>query len=507
MSRESAEDAILKGFPSPASTVEDTGEKVICVEFEDGDHRNPLNYSLAKKWAITLTTCFFTGITGSAASSYSISAPSMTEELHCTELQTTLGLGLYAIGFGIVPLVTSSFSEEVGRRPVYIFSSVMFTLTQVMLALAPNIEAVIAARTLGGIFGSTGASLVGGSIADIWKPQERGLPMSLFAFTSLFSIGLGSVIGGVIQSNSHLGWRWVQWIHVMASCIFVVLVLVVMSETRSSIILTHMARSKRKATGDNRHQARAEVNKESLWSLIKTACSRPLYFLLTEPLVQSFSVWSGFTWGVVYCLLESVSPMFETVYGFDVRQTGFVYATLSVGAFIGLVANMYQDKLYRMHYASKKQEARLYLACVAALCLPVGMLIVAWTASPKIHWMAPVVGLTVFMSGVMIIFQVAFLYLADCYNTYASSAQAGQSLFRNSMALVFPLFTSQMFATLTYKWGLTLFALLAVVMAPTPFVLFFYGSKIRARSIASRQILAADAQASKMSSRPGLDKV
>lgn len=40
----------------------------------------------------------------------------------------------------------------------------------------------------------------------------------------------------------------------------------------------------------------------------------------------------------------------------------------------------------------------------------------------------------------------------------------------NSMALVFPLFTQQMFAALTYKWALTLFAILALVMAPTPFV-------------------------------------
>lgn len=37
---------------------------------------------------------------------------------------------------------------------------------------APNIQTVIVGRVLGGIFGSTGASLVGGSIADIWLPHE-----------------------------------------------------------------------------------------------------------------------------------------------------------------------------------------------------------------------------------------------------------------------------------------------------------------------------------------------
>lgn len=115
--------------------------------------------------------------------------------------------------------------------------------------------------------------------------------MSLFAFTSLFGLGLGSVIGGVIQST--LGWRWIQWIHIMwgntyfsfhqhnnalfyrFSCVFIVLVSL-MGETRSSIILINIARAQRKLSGSNNYKAKAEIDKESLWSLIKTSCTRPL---------------------------------------------------------------------------------------------------------------------------------------------------------------------------------------------------------------------------------------
>lgn len=35
----------------------------------------------------------------------------MIQDLHCTELQASLGLGLYAMGYGVVPLICSSFSE------------------------------------------------------------------------------------------------------------------------------------------------------------------------------------------------------------------------------------------------------------------------------------------------------------------------------------------------------------------------------------------------------------
>jgi hypothetical protein len=82
----------------------------------------------------------------------------------------------------------------------------------------------------------------------------------------------------------------------------------------------------------------------------------------------------------------------------------------------------------------KGQEARLYMACVAAVVLPVSMFIYAWTASPNIPWIVPLIGLTVchrlvisynvqvpdsysqaFTSGLFLIYQVSFLYLADWY--------------------------------------------------------------------------------------------
>ncbi|KAG2068582.1 MFS general substrate transporter, partial [Suillus decipiens] len=468
---------------------------VVQIKFHEVDPRDPKNFSCARKWTITLLCCAFCGIIAAATSSYSIGYESIMKDLNCTQLQATLGLSLYAIGFGIVPLVSSSFSEECGRRPIYIVSSALFFFAEVMDALAPNIQTVIVSRALQGIFGACSLSLLGGSIADIWQPHERGLPMSLLAFSSLFSFGLGSAFGGLISTSPHLGWRWVQWIHVMFTGAFVLCVILVMNETRSSIILTHIAKDTRKMTGDPRYRSDAEIDKLSLSSLIKTSCTRPLYLLFTEPIVQSFSLWIGFVWGIVFCLFESVTTEFQSIYNFSVGDTAYlIFYFNSVGAIIGFMANMYQETLYRKHFPIKSQEARLYIPCVAAIVLPVSMFIYAWTASPNIPWIAPLIGLTAFASGTSIIYQVSFLYVADCYGPYASSAQAGQGLARNLTALMFPLFTQQMFAGMTYKWGLTLWALISAVMAPTPWVLLFFGSKIRSHSKVSRKILEAEQQ-------------
>ncbi len=59
----------------------------------------------------------------------------MTKDLNCTNLQATLGLSLYVIGFGVVPLVTSSLSEEFGRQPLYLVSGIMVLLMYLVIGL------------------------------------------------------------------------------------------------------------------------------------------------------------------------------------------------------------------------------------------------------------------------------------------------------------------------------------------------------------------------------------
>ncbi|OJA21192.1 hypothetical protein AZE42_01354 [Rhizopogon vesiculosus] len=459
-------------------------EDEFYVDFEDGDMRNPVNFSLTRKWVMTITACAFAGIAGAAGSSYVMGYSSMIRDLDCTLFQATIGLSMYALGIGLAPLVTSSFSEEFGRLLFYIISTFMFMLTEVMIALAPNIQIVIVARFLGGAFGSTGSTLVAGTIADIWLPHQLGL---LHSSGNLMFIE-SPTVAGWIEANPSLGWRWIQWIHAIVSGVYFIIVLLFMRETRSTIILIRMARKVRKDTGDGRYRARAEENKPSLASMIWISCTRPLYLLLTEPTVLSFSLWVGFVWGVLYILLESISGEFKSVYGFDVGETGTVFVTMTIGSLLGYLANVYQERMYHKYVHRKAQEARLYIACVASIVLPTGMLLFAWTARPNIPWMVPLVGLTFFWASAFVIYQVVFVYLADCYGPYASSALAGQSLCRNILATIFPLFTARMFDMMTYKWADTLVAVIAIAMIPIPFVLFFFGSRIRQHSPVSQKI-------------------
>ena len=67
----------------------------------------------------------------------------MIRDLRCTEYQAAIGLSVYALGFGLIPLVTASFSEEFGRQPLYIGSGLGFLLMSPMIALYVELRLII----------------------------------------------------------------------------------------------------------------------------------------------------------------------------------------------------------------------------------------------------------------------------------------------------------------------------------------------------------------------------
>jgi hypothetical protein len=113
-----------------------------------------MNFPYITKWILTLVACAFTGIVGNlifrwssswridisvplgaASTSFSMGYQSMMRDLNCTQFQATVGLSMWSLGFGVVPLITSSFTEEFGRLNIYIVSSFGFMLTEIMIAL------------------------------------------------------------------------------------------------------------------------------------------------------------------------------------------------------------------------------------------------------------------------------------------------------------------------------------------------------------------------------------
>ncbi|KAH8832878.1 MFS polyamine transporter [Flagelloscypha sp. PMI_526] len=477
--------------PESTATSCDSGTlgDVLYVEFEPSDPRNPANFSTKKKYAMAITACSMTAAAALAASAFPVGIPSMMRDLGCSKMMSLVALTSYNLGFAITPLITASFSEEFGRNPLYLGSQLGFMLMFLMIAKSRNIETVIVARFLQGAFGSTGSTMVGGTLADIFPPHERGIPMTIFSVACFVGTSIGPAVGGYLEMDQRFGWKWIQWVQMMIAAVQLVIIPVVMTETRVGVLLTRKAKKLRKETGDIRYRARIEDERTSLKTLIFISCTRPIYLLFREPVVASFSLWIGFLWGIFFVFIESVTTTFTQLHGFDTGQAGLVFLTMTIGALFGVCSNFIQEFLYKKNVVKRGPEARLYLACFAGVLFPASMFIYAWCSFPWVHWIAQAIALVMFIWAAFIMYLAVFSYLADCYGIFASSALAGQSLCRNLAAVAFPLFTDQMFSALNIKWACTMFACLAVLMAPIPFGLFLYGPTLRRRSKFSSQVM------------------
>ena len=94
----------------------------------------------------------------------------------------------------------------------------------------------------------------------------------------------------------------------------------------------------------------------------------------------------------------------------------------------------------------------------------------------------------------LIVFQLVFqnvvAYLMDTYLHFCASALAATSVLRAALAATFPLFTDQMFTKLGDQWGASVFAFLALLCTPLPFL--FYVSYVLPRLYLSHLMAPAD---------------
>ena len=102
-------------------------------------------------------------------------------------------------------------------------------------------------------------------------------------------------------------------------------------------------------------------------------------------------------------------------------------------------------------------------------------------------FLAPCVSGVLFGFSMILIYVSANSYIVDSYSAYAASAMAAKTLLRSEVGAMVPLFVNQMFHNMGFQYAGLLLALIAVAIAPIPFVFFKYGEGIRRRSTRTTQ--------------------
>ena len=132
--------------------------------------------------------------------------PALTQGFGASMVQAQLTLTALLLAFGTSQLVWGPLSDQWGRRPVLLGGIVAYTVAAVAATLAPNIEALIALRTLQGIAMGACVMAARAVIRDLYEPVQGAKVMSQ-ALSGLGLIACACVpVGGFL--TDHWGWRW-----------------------------------------------------------------------------------------------------------------------------------------------------------------------------------------------------------------------------------------------------------------------------------------------------------
>ncbi|KUL82689.1 hypothetical protein ZTR_09415 [Talaromyces verruculosus] len=491
-------------LPTPAglSDTKDRSTPPPCPSLKK--YTSPFLWSSSRKSMTTWLACGVTLLAAYSAGEYTPASSQLLSEWHVSQVAYNVGVTTFTAGFGIAPMVLAPFSEINGRRPVFIASGILFTACIFACGGANNLAGTLVARFFKGIGGSTYSTMVGGVISDIYHAEDRNTPMALFAGAALFGTGLGPLIAGNIVART--SWRWIYWSHGIVSAGFVIFMYFFLKETRGSILLSRKARAlnkwydsleeagyyglllrseepEKRVVRRIRWKVKADEERQSIVQMISVSCYRPFHLLFTEPVVFFFSLWVAFSWAVLYLQLSSIPLVMETNHNFTVAQSGDVFAAISVGAILATLLSIYQEKIaIRVGKMSNTPEGRLYFACIESILMPVGLFWFGWTSFSSVPWIVPSIAVGCATMGIFSVYLAVFNYLADTYHRYASSAIAAQSCCRNLLGGVFPLVTNAMFNNLGFPAASSLLGGIGALLTIVPWVLVFYGPKIRARS-------------------------
>jgi EmrB/QacA subfamily drug resistance transporter len=137
-------------------------------------------------------------------------------------IQTALGfsgsnlewvVNAYALAFGGLLLLGGRSGDLLGRRRIFIFGILLFSLASLLGGFATGQAWLLGARVLQGVGGAFAAPTALSLIAVTFpEGQPRNRAMGVYAAMSVAGGAVGLIAGGLLVQ--YLDWRWVFWVNV-----------------------------------------------------------------------------------------------------------------------------------------------------------------------------------------------------------------------------------------------------------------------------------------------------
>ena len=141
-----------------------------------------------------------------------VALPNIAGSFSATRDESTWVLTSYLVANGVIIPSTAWFSTLMGRKNFLLLATLMFTLASALCGMSNSMSMLVMARVIQGIGGGAIMPISQAVMMEEFKPEERGMAMSVFGFGVIFAPIIGPTLGGWITDT--YSWHWIFLINV-----------------------------------------------------------------------------------------------------------------------------------------------------------------------------------------------------------------------------------------------------------------------------------------------------
>jgi len=482
------------------------------IELTEDMCYDELGYSFPewKKWTI-LSVIFLVQVSMNFNTSlYSNAIDGISEEFHVSAQAARCGAMIFLVLYAFGCELWAPWSEELGRKPILQASLLLVNIWQLPVALAPNFASIMVGRALGGL-SSAGGSVTLGMIADMWEADTQQYAVAFVVFSSVGGSILGPIVGGF--SQAYLSWRWSIWIQLIFGGFVQILHFVLVPETRTTIMMDKIAKKRRKSGQDTNIWGPNELvpfkDRFSAKEVLIT-WTRPFKMFLTEPIVLTLSLLSGFSDALIFMFIQSFSLVYKQ-WGFGTVELGLAFIPIGIGytiawlSFIPVIRRNIKERREKPDDEKAQYESRLWWLLYTAPCLPLGLIGFAWTSTgPPLHWIGSMVFAAIVGIANYAIYMATIDYMICAYGPYSASATGGNGWSRDFLAGVLTIPATPFFTNIgsnPLAYASTILFCISFCLVIAVYVIYWKGPVLRKRSPFAQQLSDARQDSGNMGRR------
>ncbi|KAL2817607.1 major facilitator superfamily domain-containing protein [Aspergillus granulosus] len=447
------------------------------------DH--PRNWSTCRKTFDTSLVMFLEFYTTVISTTGALAAELALADYDSSKMTLLVAFSLmYQVGQAVGGLIIPPSSDLFGRRTPYLISCAVFSISCLVIAVAPHISGVFVGRFFSGLASAVPSVVVSGTVEDQFDTERRVWVVLVWNAAATAGLAFGPVYASCITSVA--SWRWIFYSAAIGAgaCN---LLLFGIRESRPSKLLAEKIRCLRAEFPSAKLNYHTADPFPTFRVFIDIVCIRSTVMMVTEPILIIVSSISAISWGLIYLFTESLLGAF-TALNLTEREATWPFLALIVGVILDALPHIWEVQSLKRKRQQKipiHPEDKIGGFTYGTIALATGLWWFYNTTPPAMADVSPFLPAAALVPIGFGVNEIAYTlsgYLTDTYTVYAASAFAGLAFVRAIVAGIAPLVGHVVFDG---EQGLVpgyVVAGLATGFCVVPFVFFKVGRTFRQKS-------------------------